>query len=387
MNIPLVSPFQATQVAEAVYKLENSPDIEAAFRGTDLAKHFDFANPAGLDAPRAERFTARTGALEFKVSTGFALLALASTSSDFEGDAIFISRGTHTAYDWLTDANYAITLGASGTRVHSGFNRVFHDMKPAISGFLGRAGGIRRVHCIGHSLGGAIATLVADWLSNNGYSVSLYTFGSPRVGIEGFATGITRKVGKAHIQRVCNSSDPVTMVPVWPYTHAPAPDGECWISRSLGLCIPSHFMDSYSSHFSEPTAGWEQFRFSSPSISIEYGVRILYAESLLELLRISPLLAFSAAVRYATRGLAITLQPGVSLLDQMAKWVETAKNTSVEADSYVRTFLNALIKLLGLAITIPQQITHEIIKAIFHAFVSIYYRMATRATASAASQA
>lgn len=42
------------------------------------------------------------------------------------------------------------------------------------------------VHVSGHSLGGAIATLYALSLAETGYTVNLFTYGSPRVGDPNF---------------------------------------------------------------------------------------------------------------------------------------------------------------------------------------------------------
>ncbi|WP_350643813.1 hypothetical protein, partial [Psychrobacter sp. HY3-MNA-CIBAN-0198] len=48
------------------------------------------------------------------------------------------------------------------------------------------------VHCVGHSLGGAVASLVADWAKRRFSSdVKLYTFGAPKVGLTNFALSTT----------------------------------------------------------------------------------------------------------------------------------------------------------------------------------------------------
>ena len=79
-----------------------------------------------------------------------------------------------------------------------------------------------RVHCIGHSLGGAVASLAADWCHPNvSREVILYTFGQPRVGLMVFSSMTTLKLKKANIHRVFNTTDPVPMVPIFPYTHLP----------------------------------------------------------------------------------------------------------------------------------------------------------------------
>jgi len=373
-----ISPTQAAQVAFAVYKLKDFPVIETAFAGTGLCEFFDFASQ-NTGPGDAQRFTARSGAFEFKVRTGFAVMAMGKKTTQYEGHAILICRGTESIYDWLTDGNYATVLGTSGTNVHSGFNRTFHDMKDGFAGFLAQ-NNPRHVHCVGHSLGGALATLAADWLSHNGYGVDLYTFGAPRVGTSEFANNLTSRVGRGNIYRVCHSSDPVTLVPVWPYMHAPRPDGECWVCRSASVNPALHRMPTYSDTVLKAKS-WNELYCSTPTVLLEYSVRLFTEESMFSMLTLAPLLGFNYLVRKICEGLAVTLMPGVSVLDQMSMWVERAANTSIEGDSLVRNFLQALVKLMGWTIVIPQRIAHETIRLIFRAFLQAPYNQALRATA------
>lgn len=379
MSYRKITPNEAAQVAAAVYFMKDFPVIETAFEGTRLFEYFDFANQ-NTATGGAQRFTARSGAFEFKSKTGFAVMAMGKKTTRYEGHAILVCRGTDSIYDWLTDGNYATVLGTSGTNVHSGFNRTFQDMKDGFAGFLAQ-NNPRHVHCVGHSLGGALATMAADWLSHNGYGVDLYTFGAPRVGTGEFANNLTSRVGRGNIYRVCHSSDPVTLVPVWPYMHAPRPDGECWVCRSASVNPALHRMKTYSDTV-QKAGSWNELYCSTPTVLLEYSVRLSMADSLFTALTLSPLLAFNAIIRTICAGLAVTLQPGVSVLDQMSMWVERAANISIEGESLVRDFLHALIKLMGLAIVIPQRIAHETIKMIFRAFLQAPYNQAVKASAT-----
>ena len=66
---------------------------------------------------------------------------------------------------------------------HVGFNKTFNSIKPTLETYFNK-NTTGPVHCVGHSLGGALATLTANWLHNKqgGRPISLYTFGAPRVG-------------------------------------------------------------------------------------------------------------------------------------------------------------------------------------------------------------
>ena len=126
---------------------------------------------------------------------------------------------------------------------------------------------------------------------------------------------------------------------------------------------------------------WNELYCSTPTVLLEYSVRLFTEESMFSMLTLAPLLGFNYLVRKICEGLAVTLMPGVSVLDQMSMWVERAANTSIEGDSLVRNFLQALVKLMGWTIVIPQRIAHETIRLIFRAFLQAPYNQALRATA------
>lgn len=78
----------------------------------------------------------------------------------------------------------------------------------------------RNIFITGHSLGGAIAQLAALELATIGHNVTLYTFGSPRVGDAGFVNAINRVVSNHY--RVTSIRDPVPHVPaqIQGFAHA-----------------------------------------------------------------------------------------------------------------------------------------------------------------------
>jgi pimeloyl-ACP methyl ester carboxylesterase len=69
-----------------------------------------------------------------------------------------------------------------------------------------------KITVVGHSLGGAIASLAAASLRNSGLGVGLYTFGSPRIGGSKICSYITNQPGGNF--RVTHWSDPVPKVPL-----------------------------------------------------------------------------------------------------------------------------------------------------------------------------
>lgn len=149
----------------------------------------------------------------------------AKGSGDYVNDAFLIFRGTTKANnkaDFVTDARIGLTRSQTGLPVHIGFNHTFNSMLADIARFVTAANVTGTIHCIGHSLGGAVASLAADWVAKNtAYAVRLYTFGAPRVGTEWFAKRTTTTIGPENMHRVYHRTDPVPMVALYPFMQAP----------------------------------------------------------------------------------------------------------------------------------------------------------------------
>lgn len=123
-------------------------------------------------------------------------------------------------------------------QVHSGFlsaydsvrTRIMSLIKKAI-GFMDDASGSQfkwHIYCTGHSLGGALATLLALELSSSqlaksgAISVTMYNFGSPRVGNRPFAEIYNERVKDSW--RVVNHRDIIPTVPrLMGYCHVAQP--------------------------------------------------------------------------------------------------------------------------------------------------------------------
>jgi triacylglycerol lipase len=121
-------------------------------------------------------------------------------------------------------------------------------MLPTIrSFFTSFKGSIKAVHCIGHSLGGAVASLAADWVAQTlKLPTKLYTFGAPRVGTELFAKRTTAAIGATNIFRTYHRTDPVPMVPLYPFMHAPYAKNGYYLHSSQPLTSgAAHFMANY----------------------------------------------------------------------------------------------------------------------------------------------
>jgi len=120
-----------------------------------------------------------------------------------EDKTVIVIRGTANVENWLRDADAWPKRSCGGYLAHSGFVDAYRQLC---------AGGMPTVRgniiATGHSLGGAIATLLAEHIG-----CKLVTFGSPRV--------YWRFGGAPQIDhtRVVRDDDPVPRIPQFCYSH------------------------------------------------------------------------------------------------------------------------------------------------------------------------
>jgi len=131
---------------------------------------------------------------------------------------------------------------AAGTHIHSGFARALSTVYPEALAVVAREFNARprKIVVCGHSLGGALAHLFALSLRTDLPAVvdyvSVYTFGSPRVGNRHF-TFLSRNL-LSRCWRVVVSGDLISKLPPWPYVHCPtevllAPSGDLFLDPSV----------------------------------------------------------------------------------------------------------------------------------------------------------
>jgi triacylglycerol lipase len=129
---------------------------------------------------------------------------------------LLVLRGTQNLDNWLTDADTPLVSRAPYPgRVHLGFARAVDQVWPEVRKLLA-ALPKRPVWVTGHSLGGALATLAALRLVQDGYEVrGVYTYGSPRVGNRFFHSFYNQTN-----YRFVNNDDVVPHLPFrWCYKH------------------------------------------------------------------------------------------------------------------------------------------------------------------------
>ncbi|KAF3040295.1 hypothetical protein E8E12_006502 [Didymella heteroderae] len=126
-------------------------------------------------------------------------------------------RGSQTLDNWLTnlDLGFTDTDICSGCTAHAGFWQSWVDARdsviPAVQAAVKQYPSYG-VSVTGHSLGGAVAPFAAAQLRNQGFTVALYTFGSPRIGGSAISSYISNQAGGNY--RVTHYNDPVPRLPL-----------------------------------------------------------------------------------------------------------------------------------------------------------------------------
>ncbi|WP_455208905.1 lipase family protein [Kaarinaea lacus] len=129
-------------------------------------------------------------------------------TNDEKQTQLIVVRGTSNVENALVDiAIQLINSNDSGIRLHNGFavsaKGIYNDIKPKLNKHY-------KIRTTGHSLGGAVAVVLAMYLQNDGYQVErVITFGQPKV------TNIAgaNKLDKLDIWRVVTAKDLVPLVP------------------------------------------------------------------------------------------------------------------------------------------------------------------------------
>lgn len=142
-------------------------------------------------------------------------------------------RGTAESWDGWRDADAAqVPIEGGIGKAHQGFYDAYMAVRPFIDTYLRQFRSNQRIMVCGHSLGGAIALLLAEWIRRDyDENVILYTYGSPRAGDAEFVE--SAKALTHH--RMVNHNDPVPSVPApWMDTNKPL-----WISGVASATLVS----------------------------------------------------------------------------------------------------------------------------------------------------
>lgn len=189
----------------------------------DMSNAYYLANLADLAYADLDKITdmlkADFGLLKYKsfANTGTDTQAFIAANDDI---MVLVFRGTNSWEDWMTNFDVPKVPSAVGF-VHLGFKKaldsVWVDIYDAVMSWKAPK---QTLWVTGHSLGGALATLAVDRLTEENVELvsGLYTFGQPRVGNKQFADNFDRKMQRVTF-RIVDDEDIVTKVPLPGYYH------------------------------------------------------------------------------------------------------------------------------------------------------------------------
>jgi hypothetical protein len=134
---------------------------------------------------------------------------------------VVLAGSGNTIRNWLADFTFIQVPynlpGCASCWVHSGFDLGWSGRRIAILDAVTSALATHPNYSLiitGHSIGAGVATLAGAELRNMNYSTDIYTFGSPRVENEPFATFVTAQSPQlSRNYRMAHKNDPVPQLP------------------------------------------------------------------------------------------------------------------------------------------------------------------------------
>ena len=263
MMTKYLEPSEAVLLAESAYDIKANSDAAKKKLVRGLKGYVNLPEETGDTTPL---ISGVSGGIFARKESGFGFCGYRAKVN--KEDLIISLRGTASFHDVLTDAYFKISPSKGAHPVHGGFNRCFNSVCGDIDNFLKVHKPKAAVHCIGHSLGGALATLVADHVARGHGSdrVYLYTLGSPRVGTEKFSTEFTKQIKAENIFRLQHTADPVAAVPIWPFMHVPVKQSGILMDRfGFGFQASAHFGSQYG--ISVDGKSWESLKSEAAAIA------------------------------------------------------------------------------------------------------------------------
>jgi triacylglycerol lipase len=324
-----------------------------------------------------------------KATTGIALKQDSGFgyTLSFEGHGVkhvvIATRGTRPEMpgmpDLFTDLRVSMENFGDYGSVHKGFKKTYDSIMPSLARDKAIIDSADVIHCVGHSLGGAVATLIAGHYAGAGKNVKLYTFGCPRVGILDTYKKFEERLGIGNIYRVCHDLDPVTFIGPYPYMHLqpafndpnhfimPSPTGNLFSTAN-------HDMAQYIARMNN--VGWNQVRGFKTSVQFQdellmrwmlhkdkkpNWVQFASAETLTHLFRM---------FRAALRKLSTSVILGLTLVDVVAELLVKGIHIMGRLGETVLNLLEYTAIWAGIIVTGRENFTAEIVRMLLDKMLS-----------------
>jgi triacylglycerol lipase len=347
----ILFPTQCASLAKDVYALTEYKKLDEAyiFLSARYKDSFDIDSKNLLKGK-----TGGPGLIKCKTAFGFTLIG----KGKYKGQAFILFRGTQYLADWLTNLNVLQTRSCGFNQpVHDGFNQAFKSMLPQLLPFINglKNHGIHTIHCIGHSLGGALATLCGEWVkSNTGIKPFIYTFGSPRVGFEGFASTCVREIGADRMYRAYHKTDVVPCIPIWPYVHTPN-DGTEYYLPSPGVFPGAeyHSMTHYIESVKNKT--WDALKGLKTEQKTDTSIMAWLQEQTPASLTIKAIEWIDAAIQFVIRKVvgaaawlfSAALGASATIMDRLAYILANGMSLEEKVSNWVMLLIRKIQEFLG----------------------------------------
>lgn len=374
-----LAPIDAANLAQRVYLLRTTAfdDVMQTEKKLGCPAGFSPLADAQLDGTVS---TQVAGMRSRRIPSRFGYVARGG-----DNEAIVVLRGTDTSTDWLANTNVTLARGPSGHSVHMGFLQTFESLR---DGILDGIGDAKTVHCVGHSLGGALATVTADYLSvKRSREVKLYTFGAPRSGALGQPRHLTGKPNVTGIHRIFHTADPVPMLPIFPFGHVPSNGPGYaipWPGTAFG--IAPHKMEGYIRDIG--TKSWPGLanlgRAPSLQEAIEPWLQAVGEGRAVRYLGTTALSMIRRGIEWLVikvifGGISLAAAVGMTALDRLAWILSTGAAKVVQAGVWTANLLTAILRWVGRAVHGAVDVTFAFVRWVLEIFFSTISNVAMRA--------
>ena len=267
-------------------------------------------------------------------------------------------------------------------------------MKPQLKNFTDTfsKNNITTVHCIGHSLGGALATLCSEWIkSSKAIKPYIYTYGSPRVGLKGFSQTCTKEIGSERIFRVFHKTDIVPYIPIWPYVHTPE-RGTHYFLHSPGVVPGAEYHDMTKYVANVRKYSWESLSAMKPEIRTEAGIArwlkkkgpVGVTVTALDWLSDAIMFVIKKCISSAQALIEKAMGTSATIMDRIAYILTHGSTLEENISSWVVYLIRRIMSLLGYVREISQQdLNREFIKSVFTQLQQKLNRIAQNALSQA----
>lgn len=361
-----IKPKIAAELASDVYLVQHERTVKAFLARPEFSS----------ESKQKSHLKAEVGSRLINTRDGFGVCARGGV--DYENDLFLVFRGTTRANkdaDWISNARIGVQFSRNGLPVHVGFNHIFTSMLPAIKDFLSTQKNLSgTIHCVGHSLGGAIATLAADWISSHKNNcVKLYTFGAPRPGLILFSNNLTRKLGSKNIYRTYHATDPVPMIPLFPFVHPPLPGYGHYISTQENiLSAQAHDIGYYLQ--SVEHRQWTDLQRRGPPYHAEHAIEE-FLKSKMPVNATSPKIwhwlnaALIFVLKKVLGNIAVALQTAFmgafTLADSIAWMLRQGIDLGKQVSEWVQRLMRKIMQVLGMKVaSTSEELTRELMRRV-----------------------